>query len=100
MCIVSGRQMKQFEKQKEEFNGILHVSVRTKMPSYDNVMPHAQTHWLKTLTFTPLRFHKAVASDQHNYHNNIKIIKGGPCIHRIGPNHRIGPDRARNWPIP
>ena len=20
----------------------------------------------------------------------------GPCIHRIGPNHRIGPDRARN----
>ena len=21
----------------------------------------------------------------------------GPCIHRIGPNHRIGPDRARNW---
>ena len=24
----------------------------------------------------------------------------GPCIHRIGPNHRIGPDRARNWPIP
>ena len=24
----------------------------------------------------------------------------GPCIHRIGPNHRIEPDRARNWPIP
>ena len=23
----------------------------------------------------------------------------GPCIHRIGPNHRIGQDRARNWLI-
>ena len=33
--IVSSRQMKQFEKQKEEFNGILLASVRTKMPSSD-----------------------------------------------------------------
>ena len=30
MYIVSGRQMKQFEKQKEEFNGILNASVITK----------------------------------------------------------------------
>ena len=60
--------MKQFEKQKEEFNGILYVSVRTKIPSSDKVMPHDQTHWLKTLIFTPLRFNKAVASDQHNSH--------------------------------
>ena len=50
------------------------------MPSYDNVMPHAQTHWLKTLIFTHLRVHKVVASDQHNNHNNIKIIKG---VHQL-----------------
>ena len=54
--IVSGRQMKQFEKQKEEFNGILNASVRTKKPSSDKSMPHDQMHWLKTLIFTPLRF--------------------------------------------
>ena len=35
-------------------------SVRTKMPSSDKVMPHDQTHWLKTLIFTPLQFIKAV----------------------------------------
>ena len=82
MDLVSGQQMKQFEKQKEEFNGIKHASVRTKMPSSDRVMPHDQTHWLKTLIFTPLRFNKAVAaaSDQHNYANNIKMIKG---VHQL-----------------
>ena len=42
--IVSDRQMKQLEKQKEEFNGILHASVNTKMPSSNKVMPHDQTH--------------------------------------------------------
>ena len=120
--IFSGRLMKQFEKQKEEFNGIFHASaelknstcplvltsvsgctasenldistenyppppaiyantlgdavqvpilryfevcsVRTKMLSSDKVMPHDQTHWLKTLIFTPLQFIKAVARDQ------------------------------------
>ena len=46
---------KQFEKEKEEFNGILYASVRTKMPSSDKVMPHDQMHWLKTLIFTPLQ---------------------------------------------
>ena len=25
------------------------------------------------------------------------ILGTGPCIHRIGPNHRIGQDRTRNW---
>ena len=59
---------KQFEKEKEEFNGILHASVGTKMPSSDKVMPL----WLKTLIFTPLRFSTAVANDQHNYAINIK----------------------------
>ena len=54
--IVSGRQMEQFEKQKEEFNGILNASVRTKMPSSDKAMPHDQMHWLKILIFTHLRF--------------------------------------------
>ena len=39
-------------------------------------MPHDQVHWLKTLIFTRLRFIKAVASDQHNYANRIKMIKG------------------------
>ena len=38
--IVSGRQMKHFEKQKEEFNGISNASVRTKMLSSDKAMPH------------------------------------------------------------
>ena len=59
----------------EEFNEILKAPVRTKMPSFDKVM-----HWLKTLIFTYLRFIKAVASDQHNYANNIKMIKG---VHRL-----------------
>ena len=59
----------------EEFNGILKAPVRTKMPSFDKVM-----HWLKTLIFTYLRFIKAVASDQHNYANNIKMIKG---VHQL-----------------
>ena len=45
------------------------------MPSFDKVM-----HWLKTLIFTYLRFIKAVASDQHNYANNIKMIKG---VHQL-----------------
>ena len=36
---------KQVKKEKEEFNGILHTSVRTKMPSSDKVMPHDQMHW-------------------------------------------------------
>ena len=59
----------------EEFNEILKAPVRTKMPSFDKVM-----HWLKTLIFTYLRFIKAVASDQHNYANNIKMIKG---VHQL-----------------
>ena len=50
------------------------------MPSFDKVMPHDQMHWLKTLIFTHLRFIKAVASDQHNYANNIKMIKG---VHQL-----------------
>ena len=37
-------------------------------------------HWLKTLIFTYLRFIKAVASDQHNYANSIKMIKG---VHQL-----------------
>ena len=41
---------------------------------------HDQTHRLKTLIFTPLGFNKAVASDQHNYANNIKMIKG---VHQL-----------------
>ena len=67
----------------EEFNEILKAPVRTKMPSFDKVM-----HWLKTLIFTYLRFIKAVASDQHNYANNIKMIKG---VHQLtlGPNMLI-----------
>ena len=60
--------MKQFEKQKEEL-------LRIKLLLSYKVMPHDQTHWLKTLFFMPLRFNKAVASDQHNYANNIKMIK-------------------------
>ena len=28
---------------------------------------------------------------------NKQLYGPRPCIHRIGPNHRIGPDRARNW---
>ena len=59
----------------EEFNEILKAPVRTKMPSFDKVM-----HWLKTLIFTYLRFIKAVASDQHHYANNIKMIKG---VHQL-----------------
>ena len=59
----------------EEFNEILKAPVRTKMPSFDKVM-----HWLKTLIFTYLRFIKAVASDQHNYANNITMIKG---VHQL-----------------
>ena len=59
----------------EEFNEILKAPVRTKMPSFDKVM-----HWLKTRIFTYLRFIKAVASDQHNYANNIKMIKG---VHQL-----------------
>ena len=83
--IVSRRQMKQFEKQKEEFNGILNASVRTKMPSSDKAMLHDQIHWLKTLIFTPLQFIKAVANDQHNC--TINIVHDGsdgsihPSIH-------------------
>ena len=51
-------------------------------------MPHDQMHWLKTLIFTHLRGIKAVASDQHNYSNNIKMIKG---VHRLtlGPSMLI-----------
>ena len=37
-------------------------------------------HWLKTLIFTHWRFIKAVASDQHNYANDIKMIKG---VHQL-----------------
>ena len=59
----------------EEFNEILKAHVRTKMSSFDKVM-----HWLKTLIFTYLRFIKAVASDQHNYANKIKMIKG---VHQL-----------------
>ena len=73
--------MKQLKKQKEEFNGILNdASVRTKMPSSDKVMPQDEMHWLKTLIFTHLQFIKAVASDQHNYANNIRMIKG---VHQL-----------------
>ena len=64
---------KQFEKEKEEFNGIWHASVRTKMASSDKVMPHDQMHWFKTPIFTPLRFITAVVSDQHNCVINIKL---------------------------
>ena len=60
---------------EELFNEILKAPVRTKMPSFDKVM-----HWLKTLIFTYLRFIKAVASDQHNYANNIKMVKG---VHQL-----------------
>ena len=59
----------------EEFNEILNASLRTKIPPSDKVIPHDQMHWLKTLIFTHLPFIKAVASDQHNYANNIKMIK-------------------------
>ena len=79
--LVSGWQMKQLKKQKEEFNGILNdASVRTKMPSSDKVITQDEMHWLKTLIFTHLRFIKAVASDQHNYANNIRMIKG---VHKL-----------------
>ena len=71
---------KQVKKEKEEFNGIWHTPVRTKMPSSDKVMPHDQIHWLKTQIFTPLRFIKAVASDQHIYAINIKMIK---CVQQL-----------------
>ena len=50
------------------------------LPSSDKLMPHDQMHLLKTLIFTPLRFIKVVASDQHNYANNIKMIKG---VHQV-----------------
>ena len=50
------------------------------MPSSDKVVPHDQMHWLKTLIFTPLQFIKTVASDQHNYAINIKMIKG---VHQL-----------------
>ena len=73
--------MKQLKKQKEEFNGILNdASVRTKMPSSDKVITQDEMHWLKTLIFTHLRFIKAVASDQHNYANSIRMIKG---VHKL-----------------
>ena len=48
------------------------------MPSLGKVMLHDQMHWLKTLIFTHLQLIKAVASDQHNYANNIKMITGLP----------------------
>ena len=50
-------------------------------------MPHDQMHWLKTTMFTPLRFVKAVASDQHNYAINI-MFKG---VHQLTlrPNMQI-----------
>ena len=50
------------------------------MLSSGKVRPHDQMHWLKTLIFTHLQFIKAVASDQHNYTNNIKMIKG---VHQL-----------------
>ena len=64
------------------------------MPSSDKVMPHDQMHWLKTLIFTHLRFIKAVASDQHNYANNIKMIKG---VHQLTlrPNMHLHQRRFR-----
>ena len=43
-------------------------------------MPHDQMHWLKTPIFAPLRFVKAVASDQHNYAINIMMFKG---VHQL-----------------
>ena len=48
---------------------------KNKNAAFDKVM-----HCLKTLIFTYLRFIKAVASDQHNYANNIKMIKG---VHQL-----------------
>ena len=77
----------QFEKEKEEFNGILHAPVRTKILSSYKVMPHDQMHRLKTPMFTPLRFVKAIASDQHNYAINI-MFKG---VHQLTlrPNMQI-----------
>ena len=58
------------------------------MPSSDNVMPHDQMHWLKTLIFTHLQFIKAVAKYQYNCANNIKMIKG---VHQLtlSPNRLI-----------
>ena len=50
------------------------------LPSSDKLMPHDQMHWLKTLIFTPLRFIMVVASDQHNYAINIKMIK---VVHQL-----------------
>ena len=50
------------------------------MQPSDKVMPRDQMHCLKTLIFTHLQFIKAVASDQHNYANNIKMIKG---VHQL-----------------
>ena len=51
---------------------------KNKNASSDKVMPHDQMHWLKTMIFTHSRFNKAV--DQHNYANNIKMIKG---VHQL-----------------
>ena len=72
---------KTIKKQKEEFNGILNASVRTKMLSSDKVMRHDEMHWLKTL-FSHIcdSLLKAVASDQHNYAKNIKMVKG---VHQL-----------------
>ena len=53
-CLWSANET--IKKQTEEFNGILHASFRTKMPTSDKVMPHDQMHWLKTLIFTHLLF--------------------------------------------
>ena len=87
---------KQFEKEKEDFNGILHASVRTKMLLSDKCMPHDQIHWLKTLIFTSLRFIKAVASDQHNYAINIKMIKG---VHQLTLRPNMLTSLINQWTI-
>ena len=64
---------KQFEKEKEEFNGILHASVRTKCHHPTKLCRMIKMHWIKTLIFIFLRFIMAVASDQHNYAIDIKL---------------------------
>ena len=52
------------------FNEILNASVRAKMLSFEKVVTHAQM-------VIDTDFHTfAIHSDQHNYANNIKMIKG------------------------
>ena len=54
---VKEHSRKQFKKEKEEVNGILHASVRTKMPSSDKIMPHDQMHWFRDTDFHTFAIH-------------------------------------------